>query len=62
MTEIIITSVAIAYHTKLQISPGHSEGRIGPPLMIQEKDIPDALKEQILVLAKGCISGNASSG
>ena len=49
--QVVITKIAIVYDTKLQMSPSHSKGRIGPPLTIQEKDIPDALKEQILVLA-----------
>lgn len=50
--QVVITGIAIAYHTKLQVSPSHGKGRIGPPLMIQEKDIPDNLRDQILVLAQ----------
>lgn len=49
--QIVIAGIAIVYRTKLQVSPGHERGRIGPPLTIQAKDIPDMLKEQILAIA-----------
>ena len=50
MNKIIITGIAIAYNTKFQFSPGHEAGRIGSPLLIQEEDIPDTLREEILSL------------
>lgn len=52
MAKVVITSVGITYDTRLECGPSHYEGRIGPPLAIQEKNIPDALKEQILALAQ----------
>ncbi len=50
--QVVITGVAIAYHTKLEVSPHHEKGRIGPPLLVQAEDIPDALREQMVALAQ----------